>query len=141
MKTIISRILALVAIAGLWLIDLAPESQLIPTFVGEAYAIIGRPATPVSYAGVARRTTRRVVYASAASADAAASANAAATQTATQSAPPPAPAVGPLPSGTVVSALPSGCVSAVQDDQDYFNCAGVYYKPTFQSGNLVYVVK
>ncbi|RST87401.1 hypothetical protein EJC49_05625 [Aquibium carbonis] len=30
-------------------------------FVGEAHARIGRPATPRSAAGVARRTTRRVV--------------------------------------------------------------------------------
>jgi hypothetical protein len=35
-------------------------------FPGSAYAIIGRPLTPVSYAGVARRTTRRAVYAGAA---------------------------------------------------------------------------
>ncbi len=32
-------------------------------FVGQAHAIIGRPLTPMSYAGVARRTTRRTVYA------------------------------------------------------------------------------
>ncbi|MGF7162541.1 hypothetical protein FHS85_004195 [Rhodoligotrophos appendicifer] len=30
--------------------------------VSKAQAIIGRPATPLSYAGVARRTTRRGVY-------------------------------------------------------------------------------
>jgi hypothetical protein len=30
---------------------------------GEAQAIIGRPLTPFSYAGVARRTTRRAVWA------------------------------------------------------------------------------
>lgn len=29
------------------------------SFVSEAQAIIGRPLTPVSYAGVARRTVRR----------------------------------------------------------------------------------
>ena len=29
--------------------------------VGTAHAIIGRPLTPMSYAGVARRTTRRTV--------------------------------------------------------------------------------
>ena len=29
----------------------------------EAQAIVGRPLTPVSYAGVARRTTRRVIVA------------------------------------------------------------------------------
>ncbi len=28
----------------------------------DAYAIVGRPATPVSYAGVARRSVRRATY-------------------------------------------------------------------------------
>lgn len=31
------------------------------TFVSEAHAVVGRPLTPGSVAGVARRTTRRVV--------------------------------------------------------------------------------
>lgn len=35
-------------------------------FVQNAQAIIGRPLTPMSYAGVARRTTRRAYYAGAA---------------------------------------------------------------------------
>ncbi|MBK1700961.1 hypothetical protein [Thiococcus pfennigii] len=30
--------------------------------VPEAQAVIGRPMTPMSYAGVARRTTRRAIY-------------------------------------------------------------------------------
>lgn len=34
-----------------------------PLLVGEAQAIVGRPLTPMSYAGVARRTTRRTVVA------------------------------------------------------------------------------
>ncbi|HZS38020.1 MAG TPA: hypothetical protein VFF06_14385 [Polyangia bacterium] len=33
----------------------------LPRFAGVAHAIIGRPLTPLSYAGVARRTTRRAV--------------------------------------------------------------------------------
>jgi hypothetical protein len=33
------------------------------SLVKEAHAIVGRPLTPVSYAGVARRTTRRMIYA------------------------------------------------------------------------------
>ena len=33
----------------------------LPLFVGSAHAIVGRPLTPLSYAGVARRTTRRTV--------------------------------------------------------------------------------
>lgn len=32
-----------------------------PDFVSTARAVRGRPATPMSYAGVARRTTRRAV--------------------------------------------------------------------------------
>ena len=31
-------------------------------FVSTAQAVVGRPLTPLSYAGVARRTTRRQVY-------------------------------------------------------------------------------
>jgi hypothetical protein len=31
--------------------------------VSQAHAVIGRPLTPMSYAGVARRTTRRAIYA------------------------------------------------------------------------------
>jgi hypothetical protein len=34
-------------------------SVLVPA--NEAHAVVGRPATPVSYAGVARRTSRRTV--------------------------------------------------------------------------------
>lgn len=36
------------------------------SLVSSAHAIIGRPLTPLSYAGVARRTTRRAVAAGAA---------------------------------------------------------------------------
>ena len=32
------------------------------SLVKEAHAVVGRPMTPVSYAGVARRTTRRMIY-------------------------------------------------------------------------------
>ncbi len=31
-----------------------------PLFIGDAHAVVGRPVTPVSYAGTARRTTRAV---------------------------------------------------------------------------------
>lgn len=39
--------------------------------ISTAQAVIGRPLTPMSYAGVARRTTRRAAYAGAAYAGAA----------------------------------------------------------------------
>lgn len=44
--------------------DYQPGSGLVGlSVVKEAHAIVGRPATPISYAGVARRTTRRMIYA------------------------------------------------------------------------------
>ena len=62
MKHTVTKILLTVVLvaAGLaWNGELAP----IPGrgLVSMAEAVVGRPATPVSYAGVARRTTRRVV--------------------------------------------------------------------------------
>lgn len=38
------------------------------SLISQAHAIIGRPLTPLSYAGVARRTTRRAVAVGAATA-------------------------------------------------------------------------
>ena len=134
MKNTLKNIFVVIALAGLWSMDFSPEVPFVPVFMADAEAVVGRPLTPVSVGGVARRTTRRTVaYTS--------SANAAAQQ---QAAPAPAPAPAPtstLPAGTVVSALPSGCVSSKVDGVDLFNCGGVYYQPTFQSNNLVYVVK
>lgn len=40
--------------------DVSLEGGLV---LPEAQAVIGRPLTPLSYAGVARRTTRRAIYA------------------------------------------------------------------------------
>ncbi len=54
------------ALAGLGLFmidDVSPTTSGL--FVTKAHAIIGRPATPMSYAGVARRTTRRAYGAAA----------------------------------------------------------------------------
>ena len=50
----------------------ATASSLSGSFISQAEARVGRPATPMSYAGVARRTTRRTVaYGAAAGAAAA----------------------------------------------------------------------
>jgi hypothetical protein len=47
---------------GFLSVELTPEITFLPiSFVSDAEARVGRPLTPVSYAGVARRTTRRVV--------------------------------------------------------------------------------
>jgi hypothetical protein len=50
-------------VALLWGGSLLPGAPKSLSFVATAYAWVGRPATPVSYAGVARRTTRRAVVA------------------------------------------------------------------------------
>jgi Sec-independent protein translocase protein TatA len=65
---------------------------------------------------------------------------AAAQQQATAAPPPPAAAAGqPLPVGTVVSALPKGCVSTPVGGVEYYYCAGNFYRAVFQGNQLVYV--
>jgi len=135
------------AFVALFAADVAPEAPLGLRLVPDARAIVGAPLTPMSYAGVARRTTRRTVYAASAATTAAAASGAAAASTAAaQPTPPPppppaaAPQAGPVPIGTVVTALPPGCVATPIGGVEYYNCApGVYYRAAFQGNNLVYV--
>jgi hypothetical protein len=100
----------------------------------DAGAIIGRPLTPLSFAGVARRTTRRAVYAGAYSGYGyrygygygysygygypgyAA----------------PAYAAGS------VTTLPTGCVSTVVGDVAVQQCGSVYYRPYYEGTTVVY---
>jgi hypothetical protein len=62
----LKKIMVLLIVGVTCLVGLELGEQLsIPgakTFVSSAQAIIGRPLTPVSYAGVARRSVRRRVY-------------------------------------------------------------------------------
>lgn len=54
------------ALLGFSIIELSPEVPFVRmSFTSDAEARIGRPLTPLSFAGVARRTTRRVVRRSA----------------------------------------------------------------------------
>jgi len=53
--------IAVVAGAGCLLINENASLTRVDSLVAEAQARIGRPLTPMSYAGVARRTTRRAV--------------------------------------------------------------------------------
>src|SRR5215813_8584349 len=122
-------------------------------FVKNAEAIIGMPWTPMSYAGVARRSMYREAVAtsvatSAIAANAAAAnmayANAAAAQAsaaqAAQAAAAAQAASSGLPVGTMVPNLPPGCNSIVISGVNYFNCAGTYYRAGFQGNNIVYIV-
>jgi hypothetical protein len=65
MKTLIqiSIVTALCGAALLWNESLPTDMR--QGWVSSAHAVIGRPLTPLSYAGVARRTTRRAVAAGA----------------------------------------------------------------------------
>jgi hypothetical protein len=129
-----SRILkALAVTAALPLLYLADASlDALPgiSWVREARAIVGAPATPVSVAGVARRTTRRAVAVEATATSATAQQQAAAARPA-----------GAPPAGAVVNALPGGCKPETRDGVEYQNCGGVYYRAAFQGNNLVYVVQ
>jgi hypothetical protein len=79
-------------------------------FVREAQAVIGRPGTPGSVAGVRRRTRRRtrrrvaVAY------------------------------------GTRVYALPVGYQTVVVTGTTYYIYDGVYYKPYYEGDKIIYVV-
>jgi hypothetical protein len=65
-KTIVRFLMAAAAgVFGLvWSGEISPNREM--GFVSAAQARIGRPLTPMSYAGVARRTTRRAVVGGAA---------------------------------------------------------------------------
>ncbi len=98
--------------------------------------IIGLPFTPLSFAGVARRTAyRTVVWSSAA----AAYHPPPVIVMAPPPPAPPAPAGHPLPLGTVVSALPPGCISTPVGGVDYFYCGGNFYRAVVQENRLVYI--
>jgi len=131
-----------VSLPILLLAEVSPDAPLGLTLAREAAAIIGRPMTPMSYAGVARRTPARVVpteagvvtSAAAASAgrqQAIAQQQAAVAQQQTQTA--------ALAVGTVVAALPAGCVAAPKGGIEYYRCGNGYYRAVFQGNNLVYV--
>ena len=142
-----------------------PDAPLSLRFVGNAEAIIGMPRTPLSVAGVARRSMYReaavvstVAVTSAAAANAAAAnmaaanaaaaqaaaSNAAAAQAAAANAAAAAAAAqqaaAGLPVGTMVPSLPPGCASTVINGVNYFNCGGVFYRAGFQGNNVVYIV-
>jgi hypothetical protein len=131
--------------------DFAPDARLKLQLFRPAEAIIGLPFTPLSFAGVARRTAyRTAVYSSAiAASSAAAAASASAAAAAAYHPPPPPypptypptylPPAGPVPIGTVVSMLPPGCVSQVISGVSYMVCGNTFYRAAFQGSNLVYV--
>jgi hypothetical protein len=153
-----TRMLIAGSVLTFFVAELVPFSPARVGLIGHALAVVGMPMTPVSYAGVARRTAYRevavtsavvattAVAASSAAASQAAAQSAKASQASAQqaaaaaqaSAPPPSS--GPVAVGTVVGQLPGGCVSAPISGVEYYLCSGIYYRAAFQGNNLVYVV-
>ena len=167
----VKPLLWVVGLPLLYLADASPDAPLGLTLARDAHAIVGAPLTPLSVAGVARRTTYRAVAATSttAAATSATSQQQAATaqqqsataqqQSATaqqqaataqqQSAAaqkPAAPAAAAAPAGTpavgtIVKALPAGCTQEAKGGVEYQRCGNVYYRAAFQGNSLVYVVQ
>lgn len=149
----------------LFLVEVAPHAPLGLDLPGEAQAIVGRPLTPLSVAGVARRTAVRTDVAVATTATASASAASAQAATAQQQAataqqqsataqqqsataqqqaaaaqqPVAAPSGTAMPLGTVVATLPAGCTQTTAGGVEYYKCGANYFRAVFQGNNLVYV--
>ena len=159
MKSVLRSAALCTAAAGAWMLDMPSQGQRMPGLVPTAHAIVGMPMTPVSYAGVARRTAYReteVVRAAevartaegatvatpaagastvvvASEANAAAAARAAAV-------PAPVPRAAPAV-GTIVSTLPPGCTPTALNGVEYQRCGSTYYRSAFNGPNLVFVVQ
>jgi hypothetical protein len=109
------------------------------SIVPDAAAIVGRPATPVSYAGVARRSAVPVAaYHPVARTTAVVATTAAVTTAAVAASTPPPPTT--LVVGSAVATLPEGCVPATIGGVAYQKCGNVYYRAAYQGNNLVYIV-
>lgn len=107
-----------VGLVALVAIGVATENG--PMILGgsESHAIVGRPLTPVSYAGVARRTARRSAYYGGG-----------------YGAPYGGAYAVPYaaPSG-YVTALPGGCAPS----GGYYVCGGARYRPYYNGPAVVY---
>jgi hypothetical protein len=138
-------------------------TNLPDSFFPEADARVGRPLTPVSVAGVVRRTARRTVYATAvyvapttttvvmsddnsyedqqtayAQQEAAQAEQDAAM--AQQEAAKSQQQQSTLPIGATLPSLPAGCASITVKNQSYFSCGTYWFRPAMQNGNIVHAV-
>ena len=121
---------------------LMADVPLLPVhLVPEAEAILGvrRRSAVVGYAaGSATATAAAQSQQSAAAQQQAATAQQQ-SATAQQQAAAAAAAGKPLPLGTVVAALPPGCISTPVGGVEYHSCGGNFYRAVFQGNSLVYV--
>lgn len=148
MKTIFKTAVLGPAFVLMFIGDVPPEFPLHVQLVPEAHAIFGfwrrQVRRTVIIGSAAAATAAAATEAAAAEKQAAAAKQEAAAQqqaaaAAAKPPPPPAPAAGPLPLGTVVHALPAGCVSTPVGGVEYYYCGGNFYRAVFQGNQLVYV--
>lgn len=129
MKTSPKTCLA-VAVAALAAFGALSDTGPLMLGATEAHAIVGRPLTPMSYAGVARRTTRRAYrYGAYGGAYAAPYAGA-------------GYAAGYAAGATAatVTALPSGCVQVPSGPTVIYQCGAARYQPYYDGPTIVYQV-
>jgi hypothetical protein len=105
-KTLIRNMLLFVLLLGLGWIP--PMGSVL---VSDAEAVVGRPGSPRSAAGVARRTTRRRHRRHR------------------------------IAVGTRVTVLPAGCTTVITRGVTYHYCGDVYYRPYYEGNTVVYVVE
>jgi hypothetical protein len=103
---------------------LAGLSLGLTVLASDAAAVISAPVTLGGYSGVASSTTRR-------SSSSSSSSSPGATVGTSGSA-----ATG---SSSTIMTLPSGCTDFSKAGVTYKKCGQVYYRPTYQGTNLVYV--
>ncbi len=161
MKTILKAAVLGASFVLMLLLDVPPPLPYPgPRLVSEAHAILGvrrrtarRTAIVVGTATAASASAQTATaqqeaaaaqqQAAVAQQQAAAAqqeAAAAKQQAAAAAQPAPPPATGaPLPLGTVVPALPGGCVSTPTGGVEYYYCGGNFYRAVFQGNQLVYV--
>jgi hypothetical protein len=137
MNNLRNPLLLAITALGLFCFDYAPSNIHGFQLISKAEAIIGRPLTPFSYAGVARRTAWRggAGWAYGAAPIVVGATTAAAVDGIVVANNQPL-----LDVGTVVKSLPDDCYSTLVNTISYQKCGGVYYRPAYQGGHLVYVV-
>ena len=146
MKTMLKIAVVATALAVMVLADVRlPYVQLVP----DAHAVLGVRRRTAVVAGAEVHAMDSAQMAQSQQAAAAAQQQAAAAQQQAAAAkqqaaaappvPPPAAAGAKLPLGTVVAALPGGCVSTPVGGVEYYYCGGNFYRAVFQGNNLVYV--
>jgi len=139
---LILKTAVLVAGLALMLIDVVPQGLLPGELVPQAHAIFGvrrRSFAMGVIVGEAAGQQHAAQQPAAAPPQAAPPAATPVAPPPPPSAPPPAAAASPLPLGTVVQALPSGCTSTPVGGVEYYYCGGNFYRAVFQGNQLVYV--